>query len=92
MEVAPRTRIFGAVPKVPETFWTETPATWPSREREMSATPASFALSASTFAVEPVISRRSTVCMPVATAASRTVESSWRTNFSVSLTARRSSL
>ncbi len=37
MEVEPRTRIFGAVPKVPDTFCTETPATRPSREREMSA-------------------------------------------------------
>ncbi|MNE45097.1 hypothetical protein D3C80_1393660 [compost metagenome] len=27
---APRIRIFGAAPKVPETFWTDTPATWPS--------------------------------------------------------------
>ena len=92
MEVAPRTRIFGAVPKVPETFWTDTPATWPSREREMSAIPASFALSASTLVAEPVLSRRSMVCIPVATAASRTVESSCRTNFRVSASGSRSSL
>jgi len=38
-EVAPRTRILGAAPNVPETFCTETPATCPSSMREMSGTP-----------------------------------------------------
>lgn len=35
IDVAPRTRILGAVPNVPETFWTETPAERPSRPRLM---------------------------------------------------------
>ena len=61
MEVAPRTRIFGAVPNVPETFCTDTPAARPSREREISAIPLMFASLASTFTAEPVFMRRSTV-------------------------------
>ncbi|MNQ85877.1 hypothetical protein D3C85_1010530 [compost metagenome] len=39
-EVAPRTRILGAAPKVPETFCIVTPATWPSSIRLTSVTPA----------------------------------------------------
>ena len=72
MEVAPRTRIFGAVPNVPETFCTETPATRPSREREMSAIPFSFASSASTLTEDPEKMRRSTEVIPVTTACSST--------------------
>ena len=92
MEVAPRTRILGAVPKVPETFCTDTPATWPSRERLISAIPLSLALSASTLAVEPVINRRSTCCIPVATAASSTSASSARVKLTVAATGFRASL
>ena len=67
MEVAPRTRILGAVPKVEDTFWRLTPATRPSSARLMSGTPSSFTFSASTFEVAPVKRRRSVFCIPVTT-------------------------
>ena len=76
MEVAPRTRILGAVPNVPDTFWTETPDARPSSARLISGTPSNLAFSASTFAVEPVKSRLSIFCIPVTTTPSRYVASS----------------
>ncbi len=81
MEVAPRTRIFGAVPKVPLTFCTLTPAALPSREREMSATPSSFALCASMVSAAPVNKRRSTFCIPVTTTSPRVLASSCKIIF-----------
>ena len=67
MDVAPRTRIFGAVPKVPLTFCTLTPAARPSNERLTSAIPLILALAASIFVVEPVNSRLSVTVIPVTT-------------------------
>ena len=91
MEVAPRTRIFGAVPNVPETFCTDTPAARPSREREISAIPLMFASLASTFTAEPVFMRRSTVYIPFTTAPSRISASSSRTIFMLGVIATRAS-
>ena len=71
IEVAPRTRIFGAVPNVPDTFCTLTPAARPSREREISAIPSIFADVASIFAVAPVKRRLSVFTIPVTTTSSR---------------------
>ena len=45
MEDAPRTRIFGAAPKVPDTDCTCTPAVFPCSILLMSVTPSTFALS-----------------------------------------------
>ena len=67
MDVAPRTRIFGAVPNVPETFWTLTPAARPSSDRLTSAMPSSFALEASNFVAAPEKRRLSCWVMPVTT-------------------------
>ena len=72
MEVAPRTRILGAVPNVPDTFWTDTPAARPSRPRLISAIPLSFTPSASSFVAAPVKRRLSIFCIPVTTTSSRT--------------------
>ena len=79
IDVAPRTRIFGAVPNVPDTFWTETPAARPSRARLMSGIPSNFVLSASSLVVAPVKSRLSIFCTPVTTTSSITSESVSRT-------------
>ena len=67
MEVAPRTRILGAVPKVPETFCTDTPAERPSNERLISGIPSIRALDASTLSAAPVNKRLSTFDIPVTT-------------------------
>ena len=70
IDVAPRTRILGAVPNVPETFWTETPAERPSRPRLMSAMPESFTSSATSWSDAPVKRRLSVLVIPVTTTAS----------------------
>ncbi len=75
MEVAPRILILGAVPNVPETFCTETPADLPSRLRLMSAMPSSLASSAEILSVAPVNNLLSIFCMPVTTTLSSTSES-----------------
>ena len=76
MEVAPRTLIFGAVPKVEDTFWTETPAARPSSDRLISATPLNIISSASSLLDAPVKRRLSMSFIPVeTTAASRASES-----------------
>ena len=67
MDVAPRTRIFGAVPNVPETFWTLTPAARPSSDRLTSAMPSIFALEASIFVAAPEKRRLSCWVIPVTT-------------------------
>ena len=67
MDVAPRTRILGAVPKVPLTFCTDTPAARPSSERLISATPSSLASEALILVEAPVNKRLSMVCIPVTT-------------------------
>ena len=67
IDVAPRTRIFGAVPNVPLTFCTDTPAARPSSERLISATPSSFASAALILVEAPVNNRLSMVCIPVTT-------------------------
>ncbi len=79
MLVAPRTRIFGAAPKVPLTFCTETPAARPSSERLTSATPSSLLSLPLIFVVLPVKRRLSIFCMPVTTTSSSTrpSDSSW---------------
>ena len=46
MDVAPRTRILGAVPNVPDTFWTDTPAERPSNARLISGMPSILTLAA----------------------------------------------
>ena len=73
MDVAPRMRILGDVPKVPLTFCTDTPAACPSSERLMSATPLRRALSASNLSVAPVKRRRSVRVRPVTTTSLRVV-------------------
>ena len=70
MEVAPRTRILGAVPNVPETFWTDTPAERPSRPRLISAIPDSLTSSAMSWSEAPVNRRLSVLVIPVTTTAS----------------------
>ena len=77
IEVAPRTRILGAVPKVPERFCTETPADFPSRPRLISAIPAIFTLSALSLSLAPVKRRLSVATIPVTTTLSRVVASGW---------------
>ncbi len=67
MEVAPRTRILGAVPKVPDTFWTDTPAARPSSARLISGIPSSLIFSAESFVAAPVNNRLSIFCIPVTT-------------------------
>ena len=78
MEVAPRTRILGAVPKVPLTFCTDTPAARPSSERLMSAMPSIFIFSASICTVAPEKRRLSIFCIPVTTTSCRSWLSGWR--------------
>ena len=67
IDVAPRTRILGAVPNVPDTFCTETPAERPSRPRLISAIPESFTSSAERRSAAPVKSRLSVLVIPVTT-------------------------
>lgn len=67
MDDAPRTRIFGAAPNVPETFCTDTPAERPSRLRLISPTPLSLTSSAMSWSVAPVNIRLSIFCIPVTT-------------------------
>src|SRR5690606_30082973 len=54
MDVAPRTRILGAAPNVPDTFCTDTPAACPSNIRLTSGIPARWASSALTVEAAPV--------------------------------------
>ena len=68
MEVAPLTLILGAVPKVPDTFCTDTPADFPSSERLISPTPLIFTSTAESWSVAPVNRRLSVVVIPVTTA------------------------
>ena len=68
IEVAPLTLILGAVPNVPDTFCTETPADFPSSERLTSPTPLIFTSTAESWSVAPVKSRLSVVVIPVTTA------------------------
>ena len=81
MEVAPRTRILGAVPNVPETFCTDTPAARPSSPRLISGSPSNFTLSAVKLAAAPVKRRLSTFVIPVTTTSSSTSESAFITIF-----------
>ena len=67
MEVAPRTCILGAVPNVPDTFCTLTPAERPSNERLMSAMPLIKASLALILSAAPVNIRRSMFDTPVTT-------------------------
>ena len=71
IEVAPRTRILGAVPKVPDTFWTLTPAARPSKERLTSAIPSIFAFDASIFVAAPENNLLSCWVIPVTTTSFR---------------------
>ena len=66
--MAPLTLILGAVPKVPETFCTETPADLPSRERLISPSPLMFTSTAESLSVAPVNILLSVVVIPVTTA------------------------
>ena len=67
IDVAPRMRIFGAAPKVPETFCTDTPAERPSRPRLISLMPSSLTSEANSWSVAPVKIRLSIFCIPVTT-------------------------
>ena len=80
IEVAPRTRILGAAPKVPDTFWTDTPAERPSRPRLISLTPSSRTSAAFSLSVAPVNMRLSIFCIPVTTTSAIWVdeEASWK--------------
>ena len=71
MDVAPLTLILGAVPNVPDTFCTETPADFPSSERLISPTPLILTSTAESWSVAPVKRRLSVVVIPVTTASER---------------------
>ena len=83
IEVAPRTRILGAVPKVPDTFCTDTPAERPSRPRLISAIPSILMFSAFNWSVAPVNIRLSIRCIPVTTTSDSVCTSDCRITFIV---------
>ena len=88
IDVAPRTRIFGAVPNVPETFCTDTPAARPSSPRLISGKPSSFTSSADNCLVAPVNRRLSIFCIPVTTTSDKVCTSGINVTFIVGVGVR----
>ena len=86
MEVAPRTRILGAVPKVPEIFWMDTPAERPSSPLLMSAMPSILTSEAESLSAAPVNNRLSVATIPVTTTSSSISELACKVIFIVGAT------
>ena len=86
MEVAPRTRILGAVPKVPEIFWMDTPAERPSSPLLMSAIPSILTSEAESLSAAPVNNRLSVATIPVTTTSSSISELARKMTFTVGAT------